>query len=113
MVEKETKKGRGKKRSVTKKKENLNVKEVEFSFYAPEAKKVYLAGGFNQWNTRSLPMRKDEEGIWRRIVELNPGSYEFKFFVDGAWFEDLTGAELVSQPLRHKKLCRRGLIGHL
>jgi 1,4-alpha-glucan branching enzyme len=98
MVEKETKKGRGKKRSVTKKKEILDLKEVEFSFYAPEAREVFLAGGFNHWDTRSLPMRKDEEGIWRCMVELNPGSYEFKFFVDGVWFEDLTGAKLVPNP---------------
>lgn len=98
MVEKEAKKTKGKKKSIAKKKENLDVKEVEFSFYAPEAREVFLAGDFNQWDTRSLPMRKDEEGIWRLMVELNPGSYEFKFFVDGAWFEDLTEAQLVSNP---------------
>lgn len=98
MVEKEAKKARGKKKSATKKKENLEVKEVEFSFYAPEAREVFLVGEFNQWDTRSLPMRKDEEGIWRLMVELNPGTYEFKFFVDGAWFEDLTGAQLVPNP---------------
>jgi 1,4-alpha-glucan branching enzyme len=98
MVEKEAKKTRGKKKSVTQKKQNLEVKEVEFSFYAPEARNVFLAGEFNQWDTRSLPMTKDEEGVWRLMVELNPGSYEFKFFVDGAWFEDLTGAQLVPNP---------------
>jgi 1,4-alpha-glucan branching enzyme len=98
MVEKGAKKTRGKKKSIPKKQESLVLKEVEFSFYAPEAGEVFLAGEFNQWDTRSLPMRKDEEGIWRRMVELNPGSYEFKFFVDGTWFEDLTGAELAPNP---------------
>jgi 1,4-alpha-glucan branching enzyme len=98
MVEKETKKGRGKKKSPAKKKENLDVKEVEFSFYAPEASEVFLAGEFNQWDTRSLLMTKDEGGIWRLTVELNPGSYEFKFFVDGAWFEDLAEARVVCNP---------------
>jgi 1,4-alpha-glucan branching enzyme len=98
MVEKKASKGRGKKESATKKKENLNVKEVEFSFYAPEAREVFLTGAFNRWDTRSLPMRKDEEGIWKRMVELSPGSYEFKFFVDGAWSEDLTGVQLVPNP---------------
>jgi 1,4-alpha-glucan branching enzyme len=98
MVDKKAKKTRGKNKPIAKKKENLAVKEVEFSFYAPEASEVFLAGEFNQWDIHSLPMRKDEEGIWRLRVELNPGSYEFKFFVDGAWFEDLIGAELVSNP---------------
>jgi 1,4-alpha-glucan branching enzyme len=97
MVEKEAKKGRGKRKSTTNKMmENLDVKEVEFSFSAPEAREAFLAGEFNEWDVQSLPMSKDKEGIWRRMVELNPGSYEFKFFVDGTWFEDLTGAQSVS-----------------
>jgi 1,4-alpha-glucan branching enzyme len=98
MVNKEAKKTRGKKKSIAEKKENLAVKAVEFSFYDPNAGEVFLAGEFNQWDIRSLPMRKDEEGIWRRMVELNTGSYEFKFFVDGAWFENLTGAQLAPNP---------------
>ena len=96
MSEKEAKKTRGKKKAPDQKKETLGVKEVEFSFFAPEAREVFLAGEFNEWDTRSLPMRKDQEGVWRIMVELNPGSYEFKFWVDGAWFEGLAGAQLVS-----------------
>jgi 1,4-alpha-glucan branching enzyme len=98
MAEKGVKKTRGKKKTIAKKKENANLKEVEFNLYAPEAREVFLAGEFNQWDTLSLPMRKDEGGVWRRMVELNPGSYEFKFFVDGTWFEDLAWAQLVPNP---------------
>jgi len=63
MVGKEAKKTRGKEKSIAQKKENVDVKEVEFSLYAPEAREVFLAGEFNQWNARSLAMKKDDEGI--------------------------------------------------
>jgi 1,4-alpha-glucan branching enzyme len=37
--------------------------EVEFGLYAPEAKKDYIAGKFNDWNTRQYPMKKGKMGI--------------------------------------------------
>jgi 1,4-alpha-glucan branching enzyme len=73
-------------------------KRVEFSFYAIEAKEVFLAGEFNSWDTQSLPMKKDKNGVWKTKVKLPPGRYEYKLFADNAWIEDLSGAELVSNP---------------
>ncbi len=107
MVEKETKKGIRKKNAPAKKKENPDVKKVEFSFYAPEASEVFLAGEFNQWDTRSLLMTKDEEGIWRVTVELNPGTYEYKFFVDSFWFEGpLPDTEVITNPFGTKNFVK-------
>jgi len=37
-------------------------RRVEFVFQSPEAKEVFLAGGFNGWDTQSLPMMKSREG---------------------------------------------------
>ena len=62
---------------------------VEFSYLAPAAKKVCLAGKFNSWNTNSLPMKKDKNGTWRISIKLQPGRHEYKYFVDGAWAQDL------------------------
>ena len=59
-----------------------------FSLYAPGAKEVILAGGFNMWNNKVRPMKKDEKGIWNKIVMLLPGAHEYKFFVDGEWWHD-------------------------
>lgn len=67
---------------------------VEFSYYAPKAKKVCLAGKFNAWNTKSLPMKKDNDGTWRVKVMLPPGLHEYKYFVDNAWSESVPGAEM-------------------
>jgi len=46
---------------------------------------VYLSGNFNKWGR--LPMKFcDNEYI--ESVDLTPGTYEFKFFVDGEWKHD-------------------------
>lgn len=69
--------------------------DVEFTFYAPAARRVSLAGKFNDWNTTSMPMKKDKDGTWRTTVKLMPGRYEYKYFVDGSWAQDVPGAEMV------------------
>jgi 1,4-alpha-glucan branching enzyme len=61
----------------------------DFTFYGPEAKTVYLSGNFNAWNTKSHPMKKGPDGIWRLSVKLPEGRHEYKFFVDGSWAQQL------------------------
>jgi 1,4-alpha-glucan branching enzyme len=63
-------------------------KAVEFKYYAPLAKKVSLAGNFNNWNTSKAYAKKDSKGNWLAKVSLKPGRYEYKFFVDGSWQND-------------------------
>jgi len=62
---------------------------IEFTYYGPEANTVYLAGNFNAWNTKSLPMRKGADDIWRLEMKLSAGRHEYKFYVDGAWAQQL------------------------
>jgi 1,4-alpha-glucan branching enzyme len=71
---------------------------MEFTFHAPESKKIYIAGTFNDWNTKSMPMKKDKDGTWRIMIKLSPGRYEYKYIVDGTWAQDCPGAELVPNP---------------
>jgi 1,4-alpha-glucan branching enzyme len=63
-------------------------RKIKFEFSAPEAKEVCLAGNFNQWNTQANPMKKDTKGIWKATLSLEPGQYEYRFFVDGHWEND-------------------------
>lgn len=63
-------------------------KSIEFKLFAPDAKKVILAGSFNSWNQASLKMRKDNKGTWKTKLDLNPGRHEYKFIVDGNWWND-------------------------
>jgi 1,4-alpha-glucan branching enzyme len=72
--------------------------EVEFTFSAPNAKKVCIAGKFNEWNTSATPMKKSKDGTWKVKVKLSPGKYEYKYFVDGDWASDRSCSELVSNP---------------
>ena len=63
-------------------------KKVPFEFMAPDAKKVCLAGDFNDWDTTASPMKKDKKGMWKATVSLKPGRYEYRFLVDGNWEND-------------------------
>lgn len=63
-------------------------KEVEFKFHAPSAKSVKLAGDFNNWDSQSLSAKKDSKGSWKFKLALMPGSYQYKFLVDGQWQND-------------------------
>lgn len=62
--------------------------KVTFALQAPEAKEVRLAGCFTKWEQSPLPLRKQKNGIWKTTVSLPPGSYEYRFLVDGRWTDD-------------------------
>lgn len=51
------------------------------------ARRVMLAGSFNDWNPDALAMRKTDSG-WIADVKLRPGKYWYKFVVDGGWRVD-------------------------
>lgn len=59
-----------------------------FLIEAPEAGEVYLVGDFNNWDARKHPMKREENGVWKKITILVPGRYEYKFLVDGRWQTD-------------------------
>lgn len=53
----------------------------------PNARCVTLAGSFNDWNELTIPLRW-ENGAWVVRVPLEPGTYPYKFVVDGVWIPD-------------------------
>lgn len=63
-------------------------KLTEFRLYAPNAKKVTIAGSFNKWDPKKLTAKKDSKGNWVTKVALKPGKHEYKFVVDGNWTND-------------------------
>jgi len=67
--------------------------EVEFTFNVPKAKKVCIAGNFNDWNMNSMPMKISADGTWKTKLMLSPGKYEYKFVVDGKWVQDMSSTE--------------------
>ena len=67
---------------------NANRKRVVFSLDDPNAKEVILMGDFNHWNPAKHPMKKNKNGIWEKYLFLPTGTYEYKFQVDGDWYND-------------------------
>jgi len=51
-----------------------------------DVKKAQLAGSFNGWQV--VPMRKQKDGKFIAVVPLEPGTYEYRFLVDGCWQSD-------------------------
>src|SRR5262245_13341827 len=70
----------------------MNATEVKqrltFSFKAPQAHSVLLAGDFTHWMTNPIPLRQQEDGLWRATTSLKPGTYHYRFVVDGEWRDD-------------------------
>ncbi|MFN4200460.1 MAG: glycoside hydrolase family 13 [Fervidobacterium gondwanense] len=61
--------------------------KVVFTFKA-QAQVVYLAGTFNNWSPTAWPMKLVGD-IWVYEAELQPGTYQYKFVIDGkVWKED-------------------------
>ncbi len=54
---------------------------------APQAKDVFVAGDFNNWDPTATRMtRRGSE--FKRKIELAPGEHQYKFVVDGQWVAD-------------------------
>lgn len=59
-----------------------------FSFQAPGAHQVLLAGDFTRWLTNPIPLHKQPDGAWKATASLAPGTYHYRFLVDGEWRDD-------------------------
>ena len=68
---------------------------LSFEYYAPEAKKVYLAGTFNHWNLTACPLKRERDGKWKVTLALASGRYEYRYRVDDSWQNDQRPVECV------------------
>ena len=57
--------------------------QTTFTYGDASARAVFLTGQFNKWST--MPLHKDDKGLWTVTVLLQPGRYQYKFIVDGNW----------------------------
>ncbi len=68
-------------------KETLQVKS--FSLVAPDAREVFIVGDFNHWKADdSSRLDRHPDGRWEKRIALKPGTYKYKFIVDGEWYHD-------------------------
>lgn len=71
---------------------------IRFTYHAPGAGQVTLAGTFNGWDAERNPLTDDGTGTWSVVMAFKPGQYEYKFVVDGSWFADPDNPDTVTDP---------------
>ena len=69
-------------------KHHITKKQVTFTYDAPEAHEVRIAGDFTGWEQAAVSLKKDKTGVWKGTVSLPPGEYEYRLLVDGQWRDD-------------------------
>ena len=69
--------------------------EVTVTVDFPDADSVSMAGTFNDWDPNAVKLAKGDQGLWTATLTLPPGSYQYKFIVDGTWVEDPGNPETV------------------
>jgi chromosome partitioning protein len=63
--------------------------EVVFSVKFEQAKRVLIAGDFNNWTPEVTPMTRLPDAVgWTMSLPLRPGRYRYRFIVDGKWVTD-------------------------
>jgi hypothetical protein len=77
--------------------ENDGVGNINSVYYRPnvtfsttsfrDAKKVFVAGSFNNWKPDELAMTKTANG-WQLPLYLTEGTHTYKFVADGKWYSD-------------------------
>jgi len=61
--------------------------EHEFKYKAADATSVELMCENNGW--KGVSMTKGDDGVWKAKVDLSPGTYAYKFLVNGKdWVMD-------------------------
>ncbi|HEY2239745.1 MAG TPA: isoamylase early set domain-containing protein [Streptosporangiaceae bacterium] len=68
--------------------------DVVFSLPAEtQADRVALCGEFNDWSLESISLARGDDRAWRVTVPLVPGTYRYKFLLDGETWENGTDAD--------------------
>ncbi|MGE5436080.1 MAG: alpha-amylase family glycosyl hydrolase, partial [Syntrophothermus sp.] len=77
---------------------NVNKPVKKLFTYKPEGKpkRVNLFGTFNSWNRENLSLTdKNNDGIYEITIDIEPGRYEYKYFVDGKELVDPANPEKI------------------
>jgi chromosome partitioning protein len=82
------------------KRELETAREVVVRFRDASAGDVRIAGDFNGWvpdkGVRSLIESEGPVRVWTKILQLPPGTYQYRYVVDGEWCEDPENPEILS-----------------
>jgi chromosome partitioning protein len=63
------------------------------------ARRLAIAGDFNNWSPAATPLRPNEElGVWEAAVDLAPGRYRYRLVVDDHWTTDPHNSYVETNP---------------
>jgi len=75
-------------------------RRVLFSVQAEPGSLVYLAGTFNNWDPQAKQLKdKKSDGRYATTLMLPPGTYEYKFVINGTWCVDPGNSEWAQNSL--------------
>jgi 1,4-alpha-glucan branching enzyme len=75
-------------------------KRVPFEVRCAPGSAVFLAASFNDWDPTAKPMADAAgDGVFVATCMLAPGSYEYKFVVNGEWAVDPANPNFVVNAL--------------
>ncbi len=60
---------------------------ILFQFSSKIASSVEIAGDFNHWVPEPL-IRRDQDGLWQKVISVEFKTSRYKFIVDGEWQVD-------------------------
>ena len=78
------------------------LREVLVRFADNQAGDVRIAGDFNGWvpdkGVRSVIEAENGDRVWTKILQLPPGTYQYRYVVDGEWREDPGNGATAASP---------------
>jgi chromosome partitioning protein len=81
-------------------------REVVVQFRAQDVTDVRIAGDFNGWvpdkGVRSMIQSEGPGRVWTKILQLPPGTYEYRYVVDGEWQADPDNPNTAEGPVGNK-----------
>jgi|ERR1019366_3228871 1,4-alpha-glucan branching enzyme len=72
--------------------------QVVLELVKPDARQVFVAGSFNNWQPERTPLVAAGNGRWTGDLKVAPGRYEYLFVVDGQWLPDPNAKQTVANP---------------
>lgn len=72
---------------------------------APALTSVNVAGSFNEWSTTAKAMTKQADGSWKATIKLNPGTYQYKYVMNGGtWVQNMCNDATWGDPANGNKV---------
>jgi len=81
--------------------------EQVFSITAPGASSVALVGDFTHWQEKPVALKPVGSAQWKVSVPLAPGTYHYRFLVDGEWRDDPESTLRVPNPFGSQNAVRK------